>query len=186
MISTHMNDKRMPNSKSAHQNYPWGHKNPKMTWRHQRWRHDLWWPRLTSERSQYQCKPWMPPPNTYPCPYHQRYIFSSSRQQANPLKDGVSIHHIPNTHNHTSHSIHISTSHTRWQIPRPSPAFWDGLLYATLQTTLRYVCFFGQNWATELRYVIFCYVAKLRKFLINVANKITYYTFSRLRLANVP
>ena len=32
----------------------------------------LWWPRLTSERSKCQCIPWMSPPNTYPCPYHQQ------------------------------------------------------------------------------------------------------------------
>ena len=29
------------------------------------------------------------------------------------VKDFI-IHHIPNTHNHTSHNIHISTSHTRY------------------------------------------------------------------------
>ena len=38
---------------------------------------DLWWPRLTSERSQCQCKPWMSPPNTYPCPCHQQTYRSS-------------------------------------------------------------------------------------------------------------
>ena len=38
---------------------------------------DLWWPRLTSERSQCQCKPWMSPPNTYPCPHHQQKYRSS-------------------------------------------------------------------------------------------------------------
>ena len=35
---------------------------------------DLWWPRLTSEWSQCQCKPWVSPRNTYPCPYHQQNI----------------------------------------------------------------------------------------------------------------
>ena len=34
------------------------------------------------------------------------------------------------------------------------------LRYTTLRTTLRYVCIFGQNYATELRYVIFCYVTE--------------------------
>ena len=38
---------------------------------------DLWWPRLTSERSQCQCKPWMSPPNTYTCPYQQQTYRSS-------------------------------------------------------------------------------------------------------------
>ena len=38
---------------------------------------DLWWSRLTSGRSQCQCKPWMSPPNTYPCPYHQQTYRSS-------------------------------------------------------------------------------------------------------------
>ena len=37
-----------------------------------------------------------------------------------------------------------------------------GLRYATLQTTLRYVCIFGQNYATELRNVMFRYVTELR------------------------
>ena len=37
-----------------------------------------------------------------------------------------------------------------------------GVRFATLQTTLPYVCFFGQNYATELRPVIFCYVTELR------------------------
>ena len=38
---------------------------------------DFWWPRLTSERSQCQCKLWMSPLNTYPCPYHQQKYRSS-------------------------------------------------------------------------------------------------------------
>ena len=38
---------------------------------------DLWWPRLTSEWSQCQCKPWVSPRNTYPCPYHQQKYRSS-------------------------------------------------------------------------------------------------------------
>ena len=70
-ISTHMNGKRMPNSKSAHQITPGGTKNPKKIHMMSSKVIDLWWPRLTSERSQCQCKPWMSPPNTYPCPYHQ-------------------------------------------------------------------------------------------------------------------
>ena len=40
-----------------------------------------------------------------------------------------------------------------------------GLPYATIRTTLRYVCLFCHNYATELRYVIFCYVTELRIFL---------------------
>ena len=38
---------------------------------------DLWWPRLTSEWSQCQCKPWVSPRNTYPCSYHQQKYWSS-------------------------------------------------------------------------------------------------------------
>ena len=41
------------------------------------------------------------------------------------------------------------------------------LAYATLRTTLRYVCYFGENYATELRYVLFCYVSELRTFFLN-------------------
>ena len=33
-----------------------------------------------------------------------------------------------------------------------------GLRYATLRTNLRHNSFFGQNYATELRYVIFCHL----------------------------
>ena len=33
---------------------------------------DLGWPRLTSERSQCKCKPWMSPRGTYPCLFHQQ------------------------------------------------------------------------------------------------------------------
>ena len=47
-------------------------------------------------------------PSAYDVYIQSIFIFSSNRQQANPFKDGVSIHHIPNTHNHTSHNIHIS------------------------------------------------------------------------------
>ena len=36
-----------------------------------------------------------------------------------------------------------------------------GLRHATLRTTFRYVCVFDQNHATELRYIIFCYVTEL-------------------------
>ena len=72
-ISTHMYGKRMPNSKSAHQITSGGIKTRKMTY-------DVikgHWPLMTSERSQCQCKPWMWPPNTYPCPYHQHKYRSS-------------------------------------------------------------------------------------------------------------
>ena len=43
---------------------------------------DLWWPRLTSEWSQCQCKPWVSPRNTYPCPYHQQKIPKFRKLQA--------------------------------------------------------------------------------------------------------
>ena len=39
-----------------------------------------------------------------------------------------------------------------------------GLRYATLRTALRYVCIVGQNYATELRYIIFSYITELRYF----------------------
>ena len=39
-----------------------------------------------------------------------------------------------------------------------------GLRYATLRTKLRYVSLFGQNYATELRYAIFCYITELQFF----------------------
>ena len=52
-IATHMNDKRMLNSKSAHQITP----GTKQKSKPEKWHMmsskdiDLWWPRLTSERS---------------------------------------------------------------------------------------------------------------------------------------
>ena len=58
-----------------------------------------------------------------------------------------------------------------------------GLRYATLRTTLRYVCFFGQNYDTELRYVIYCYVTELRYLLINAAN---YFIVLRYAICHHP
>ena len=77
-ISTHMNDKRMLNSKSGHQITPGGTKPEK-------WHitsskvNDLWWPQLTSERLRCKCKPCVSHCNTYPChcPYHQQKYRSS-------------------------------------------------------------------------------------------------------------
>ena len=70
-ILQRVNEKWMPNSKSAHQNTT-GDTTPEkwhMTWSKVS---DLGLPRLTSGRSQYQCKPWMSSRNTYPCPSHQQ------------------------------------------------------------------------------------------------------------------
>ena len=44
------------------------------------------------------------------------------------------------------------------------------LHYATLRTTLRYVCFVGKSPATEMRYVIFCYATELRIFNMRAAD----------------
>ena len=51
-IATHMNDKRMLNSKSAHQITPGTKKSKPEKWHMMSSKDiDLWWPRLTSERS---------------------------------------------------------------------------------------------------------------------------------------
>ena len=49
-------------------------------------------------------------------------------------------------------------------IPGTAPSVMTrvGLRYATDYVTLR--LFFGQNYATDLRHVIFCYIAELRIF----------------------
>ena len=56
---------------------PWKHKNPKKWHMTSSKVIDLWWPRLTSERSRCQCKPWMSPPYTHSCPHHQHKCRSS-------------------------------------------------------------------------------------------------------------
>ena len=53
-------------------------------------------------------------------------------------------------------------------------SFTPELAYATLRTTLRYVCFFGQKYSTELRYGIFCYVTELRIIEINATDCLSY------------
>ena len=56
---------------------------------------DLWWPRLTLERSKCQCKPWMPPPNTYSCPYYQQTYRSSQVSGVETVRNANFAWHDP-------------------------------------------------------------------------------------------
>ena len=53
--------------------------------------------------------------------------------------------------------------------------FRVGLRNVRLQTTLRHVCSFGQNYSTELRYAIFCSLPNYGVFKIKADDCLLYY-----------